>query len=65
MASVLDKDGSQISDMEVSEKGNWAAYCSLDMNTFLIDGKAKQKRLLLPGWSYGIQWLGTSKHLVK
>ena len=62
VASVLNEGGVVVQDLAVDEQGNWAAYVSPEVHhTYLIDGKAKRKRRLMPGWSYDIQWVGASK----
>ena len=62
VASTLNKSGISISDLDVCPEGEWAAFVSpKDSQTYLIDGKAKAKRLLIKGWSYNLAWIGPAK----
>jgi len=58
VASVLDDRNVRVTDLAISPEGEWAAFVSpRDRDTYIVDGKHKQKSLLLSGWSYDITWL--------
>jgi hypothetical protein len=50
----------EMSNLVIDPDGVWAAYTSSVDGTYLVDGERKQERLLLPGWSYGVEWLAAA-----
>jgi hypothetical protein len=52
------ENGVQVRDLAVSPDGEWAAFTSpADSNLYLVDGRARRKTLLLPGWGCYLTWL--------
>jgi hypothetical protein len=60
IASVLDDRGVGVRDIDTSADGKWSAYSDPKNNrTYLIDGEAKKKTLIMSGPSHDFQWLST------
>ncbi len=62
VANVLSSPQAKSSDLELDERGEWAAFVPIhERGIYLVDGRKKQKSLLLEGWCYGLRWLPAMK----
>lgn len=66
VASVLDKLGTQVMDLSVDERGDWVVFASTDYkNTYIVNGKTQEKRVLISGWSYELKWIAMQTSLYR
>lgn len=57
IADGLSRPNGVLSTFGMDSRGEWAAFVSKDKpDLFLVEGREKQKSLLLPGWCYGLRW---------
>ncbi|MFC1783278.1 hypothetical protein ACFL02_06790 [Planctomycetota bacterium] len=62
VASVLNKQGRKASEFFICPQGEWAAFVSPeDKSIYIVDGKKKEKSLIITRWNYDLKWLPSIK----